>query len=168
MKIVTSNVEEATLTVEVEPEYYLTGTIEVCENDSETYAAINTQNNMSFGCNWTISQNGTVVQTINAATDPVIDWNFGTGYFKLTAVPVVPDDYCTDVFEMNVNVVPTPPQVNAINGETNICPGTPYSYEADSGTLKIISGGRSTMVEPLQKDTVTRSPLPGVMPDLMS
>ncbi|MCB0650241.1 MAG: PKD domain-containing protein [Saprospiraceae bacterium] len=125
---------EATLTVEVEPEYYLTGTIEVCENDSETYAAINTQNNMSFGCNWTISQNGTVVQTINAATDPVIDWNFGTGYFKLTAVPVVPDDYCTDVFEMNVNVVPTPPQVNAINGETNICPGTPYSYEADSGT----------------------------------
>ncbi len=121
---------EATLSVEVEPEFYLVGSIEVCENDSEIYSAINTQNNMSFSCDWTITQNGTTIQTINATTDPMIDWNFGAGYYTLTAEPTNPGDYCVAAFEMNVNVVAAPPVVDAIEGEANVCPNSTYTYEA--------------------------------------
>jgi PKD repeat protein len=62
----------------------------------------------------------------------MIDWDFGTGYFTLTAVPATPGDYCVDAFEMNINVVPAPPAVVSLEGETDICPNTTYSYEAIS------------------------------------
>ena len=122
----------AMLTVNVEPEFYVSGPIEVCENDVAQHTAIDIQTNMPFDCNWTVyASDGSTVWTSPAPIGtPSIDWNFGPGAYRLEAIPANPTDYCVDGYELPINLLAAPPPVTSIVGETNICPGIPYAYEA--------------------------------------
>ena len=124
----------AYLEVNIRPEFYVSGPIEVCENGNATYNSINLENNASMDCNWQVQQlNGTVLWTSAGATsNPAIDWNFSPGMYTLVAVPATLDAFCMESYEVAVQVVAAPPAVDAIIGSTEICPGLAYSYEADS------------------------------------
>ncbi len=125
----------SSLTVNMQPELYVDGPIEVCENASETYAAINTQNNMPSPANWTLTAaDGSVVWTSSGATgSPMIDFTYAPGSYTLSMVPANPLDFCVEGFEITIQIVAAPPAVNSINGEDEICPGQTYTYEAVSG-----------------------------------
>ena len=125
------------LEVLMRPDFYATGPIEVCENSTTNYTSINVQNNLSFPSNWQIrALDGTLVWTSTAPADsPDIIWSFGTGRYTLEAIPANLDDFCTELYEIPIQVVPAPAPVDAILGSTQICPGLPYSYEVSTPTL---------------------------------
>ncbi|MEL7219747.1 MAG: PKD domain-containing protein, partial [Bacteroidota bacterium] len=120
----------AQLSVNVRPEFYLTGEIEVCENGSADYGVISTQTNIGFPANFNVSTpDGTVVWSSPSAGDLfTIDWNFGSGDFVVTATPQNPGDFCMATVEFLVTVTPQPAAVSAIDGQSNICPGIAYTY----------------------------------------
>lgn len=124
----------AQLPVNVRPEFYLTGEIEVCENSSADYGVINTQTNIGFPANFNVSTpDGTIVWSSPGAGDLfTIDWNFGAGNFVVTATPQNPSDFCMTTVEFLVAVTPQPDAVPAIDGQSDICPGIAYTYSVDS------------------------------------
>lgn len=168
----------AQMDVFVRPEFYLTGTIAICENEVADYSVINDQTNTGFPANFTVlASDGSVVWTSPGAgsTFP-ITWDFGAGNFTLVATPQNPADFCTDLAEIPVNVIPQPAAVAAINGQTEICPGIAYNYsiaspvEGERYRWSINNGGTMTQREgstiavvwnaggPYQIDVVRLSP----------
>ncbi|GJM33082.1 MAG: hypothetical protein DHS20C18_20830 [Saprospiraceae bacterium] len=125
----------SSLEVNMKPEIFIDGPIEVCENASVTFEAINTQNNMPSPANWTLAAaDGSTVWTSTGATgSPMIDFTYAPGTYTLSLVPANPLDFCVGGFETNVRIVTAPPAVDNIEGEDDICPGQAYTYEAISG-----------------------------------
>lgn len=122
------------LSVNILPELFVLGPIEVCENGTTQHQSISTLGNMMTPANWTVTDgSGTQVWTSGGATNmPTIIWAFGPGLYTLTAMSSDPDDFCSEGFQLPVTVIAAPSVVDAISGETNICPGEAYSYEAIS------------------------------------
>lgn len=123
------------LTVNILPELFVLGPIEVCENGTTQHQSLSTLGNMLTPANWQVTdQNGLPVWTSSGATNmPVIIWSFGPGLYTLTAISADPDGFCTEDFQLPMTVIAAPTVVDAVDGETNICPGETYSYEAISG-----------------------------------
>ncbi len=125
----------SSLTVNMQPEIFIDGPIEVCENTTELFQAINTQNNMPSPANWTLTApDGSTVWTSSGATgSPMIDFFFAPGSYTLSLEPDNPLDFCVEGYEVRVRIVAAPPAVDQIVGEDDICPGQPYTYQAVSG-----------------------------------
>ena len=122
------------LFVNIKPEYYVAGPIEVCANSSSTYNSINAQSNMSLPAHWQVfAPDGSVAWSSSGATGmPMIDWPAQGGQYRLEVIADVPTDFCTDSYELLINVITPPPVVDNVEGEANICPGQPYAYGANS------------------------------------
>lgn len=122
------------LVINILPELFVLGPIEVCENGTTQPRSASTLNNNLTPANWQVLDNtgATVWSSAGATSMPSIDWTFGPGVFTLAASSSTPDDFCTETFELPITVVAAPPVVDAIEGETNICPGETYAYQAAS------------------------------------
>ncbi|MEO0726085.1 MAG: PKD domain-containing protein [Bacteroidota bacterium] len=123
----------ASLEVFVRPEFYLTGEIELCADGSAEYSVINTQTNTGFPANFEVqAADGTVVWTSpGAGSNFTIDWTFGAGTYTVLATPQDPSGYCVAAAELPVNILPAPPAVTAIIGQSDICAGIAYAYSID-------------------------------------
>lgn len=124
-----------TLDVRINPEFYVSGPIEVCEGGTTTHHARSTPGNSDVACNWTAqAADGAVVWASAGPTaTPGIDWNVPPGLYRLTALPVIPSAFCSPASTTVIRVVAPLPAVDTILGDALICPGQLYTYEAVSG-----------------------------------
>ena len=121
----------AQLSVDILPEFYITGPIEACDGGSDVYQAISTQNGADVPGNWIVTLAGANVSTSGAGTSsPSIDWTAGPGTYNIQFIPDATNDFCATEYNTKVTVLAPPPPMDTIIGETNICPGNPYSYSA--------------------------------------
>ena len=122
-----------TLVVNVRPEYYVTGPIEVCADGTYNYQAKNTQNNAAVSGIWQLlALDGTQVWNSGSPTaNPAVPFTVPPGYYNLTMTADNPAGYCTDGFELQIEVKTPPVAPASISGEPNICPGNTYSYKAE-------------------------------------
>lgn len=121
----------AQLDVNIRPEFYIEGAIEVCAEGSDDYQAINTQNGAAIPGNWVVTLAGANVWSSGfGVSNPTIDWSAGSGVYTVQFIPDATNDFCGTDYEIQVIANPLPPAISSIIGETNICPNSSYSYEA--------------------------------------
>jgi gliding motility-associated-like protein len=128
-----------TIWVNIRPEFFVTGPIEVCPDDAQSYTAQRTNlASTTVPSHWeVVAADGTIVWTSAAATaTPSVPWNFGPGRYRLIARPASPGDYCTVSAEIPVQVVAPTPALTGINGADAVCTGLDYTYLAQG----ILSG----------------------------
>ena len=121
------------LTVNIRPEFFASGAIEVCENGTSTYSVTNTQTNVGFPANFSVlAADGTPLYSdISGGSSAMIDWTFGPGTFTLRAAPQTIADFCVDSYDIKVTVYPEPAVVSSVSGQVDICPGIGYTYSVD-------------------------------------
>ncbi len=92
-------------------------------------------------CNWSVSPAGPVISPNPSATIN-INWLGVPGTYTFTAVPINPNQVCTDSTTKVIKVYPSP-QRPVITGDTVICAGNSIQYcAAGAGDIHwIISGG---------------------------
>ncbi|MBX2930143.1 MAG: gliding motility-associated C-terminal domain-containing protein [Saprospiraceae bacterium] len=126
-----------TIWVNILPEFYITGPVEVCLDDPQSYTArLATPGLVPAPSHWeAVDAGGTVVWTSAAATaTPTVPWNFGPGRYRLLARPAAPEDYCNPSAEIPVRVVAPAATPDSIIGADAVCAGLDYTYFA-SGAL---------------------------------
>ncbi|MCB0643126.1 MAG: hypothetical protein KDC44_15865, partial [Phaeodactylibacter sp.] len=118
--------------VKILNEYYVAGPIQVCENESVSYTGFNVFGGPLDGFNWAVkATDGSTVWTAGASsTSVMVDWTFGPGKYLVEATPVDPTDYCVEVYHVVVTVQEPTEKPDGIDGETTICQGTYYQYNA--------------------------------------
>ena len=121
-----------TLDVFIVPGFYVEGPIEVCESTTSTYLSRNTITGSLMMSNWQVfNAAGINIWTSAGATNMAnIPFNFSPGSYTVRATTANASGFCNDTYDVFVKLVAAPPPVTAIDGATEICPGTPYSYEA--------------------------------------
>ncbi|MFM9949428.1 MAG: PKD domain-containing protein, partial [Saprospiraceae bacterium] len=118
------------LVVNFRPEYIASGPIEVCAGETATYTSTDLQTNVPFSANWIArASDGTEVWN-STGTTAAITWPTTPGFYTLSVTAAVPANYCTEVYDIRVEVLPPPGALSAIVGEAEICPGIAYTYEA--------------------------------------
>lgn len=127
----------ATLEVYLLNEFFVEGPIEVCQNSTTNYVGKNVYFGPMAGWNWVLEdQTGTPVwNSVGSSTSTDVDWNYAAGNYKLVVTPANPTDYCVDEYEIFITIVEPPAQPEAVVGETEICPGTAYRYDAQTISL---------------------------------
>ncbi len=121
-----------TLNVNIVPGFYMTGPIEVCASTSGSYQTRNTITDALIPANWqVINSSGTVVWSSPSATNTAnIPFNFPAGNYTVHAEAASASSFCTDGYDIFIELKAAPPAPTAILGENEICPGTAYAYEA--------------------------------------
>ena len=138
------------LVVNFRPEYLAIGPIEVCAGETATYTSTDLQTNTPFSANWIArASDGTEVWN-STGTTAAINWPATPGVYTLSVTAAVPANYCTDVYDIRVTVLPPPGALSAIAGEATICPGLAYTYEAEG-----VSPGHSVRWEVNNGGTTT-------------
>lgn len=124
-----------TLEVLIQPTLRIEGPIEVCQNETAAFSAINNRNNVTLPARWGIvnSLGDTLWQSPATTATPDIDWPFPPGFYTLYAAPADPAAFCLNSVEQRVRVTAPPSTPLAISGDTVICPGLIYSYRLDDG-----------------------------------
>jgi PKD repeat protein len=143
------------LEVLIRNEFYISGPIEACENTSTTHNI-----ELFFGApadtwDWAVTdETGATVWTSPTAGDQTtVDWTFGPGLYTLSATANTPDNFCNDSYSTRIRVPESPPKPIDISGQTDICPGEPYTYEASSSIAndeyqwQIQDGSNTVIVE---------------------
>lgn len=122
----------AEIEVEIQPAFYLSGPIEVCPNTPATYNAVqaNTGNGVTAVWRLTDATGASVWQSTGSAASVEIPMNVAPGFYVLTAEPVAPNAACTPEATRRVQVLSPPDPVDAIMGNTVICPGSTTTYSA--------------------------------------
>jgi gliding motility-associated-like protein len=123
-----------TLEVNMQPEFFTFGPVERCQGDSSTHQARSRPGNLPVVANWVATNAaGDTVWTSSAPTaSPTVPWDVPAGLYLLTAVPDDPTAYCTESSTRVMQVIAPPPAVNVILGDSLICAGQVYTYEAVS------------------------------------
>ncbi len=120
-----------TLEVDIVPEFYVEGPIEVCRNAQGDFTSRNALTGFPMSTNWQVlDASGTQVWTSGAAASSVsIPFNFAPGIYTVSAKQTGPG-FCNDRYDVFVKVLALPAKPLGITGAVEICPGTPYTYLA--------------------------------------
>mgnify|MGYP001182274516 FL=1 len=121
-----------TLEVFIVPGFYVEGPIEVCQSTTATYRSRNTITGNLMNCNWQVfNAAGFSVWASAVATNTAnIPFNLPPGSYTVRATAASATGFCNNTYDVFVKLVAAPPPVTALGGATEICPGTPYRYEA--------------------------------------
>ncbi len=116
--------------IRILPSFSMTGPIEVCQNSSGNFSSKLKTSNAALLCNWTLTApDGSIGWTSTAATStPNVPFLNGPGVYRLLATPDDPTLTCSNELDWAVTVRAFPAEPASISGETNICPGTAYTY----------------------------------------
>ncbi|MEQ8705049.1 MAG: PKD domain-containing protein [Phaeodactylibacter sp.] len=122
----------AELEVEIQPAFYLSGPIEVCPNTPATYDAVqaNTGNPVPALWRLTDAAGAVVWQSSGSAVSVNIPMSVAPGFYVLTAEQAAPNAACIPEATRRVQVLYPPEPVDAIVGNTVICPGSTTTYSA--------------------------------------
>lgn len=145
----------SSLSVNVKSAFNISGNIEVCANSTEIYNSIDLGQGTSFNALWTLynPQGVDIWQSGSATSAPAITFPNEAGVYRLVATPSNPDDFCQEESIKFIYVLPIPPAVDAIDGNTTICPGEVQAYEAISSEDNVyfewlvVNGGTSTTLQ---------------------
>jgi PKD repeat protein len=122
--------------IRVRPELAVYGPPQACANGVSGFAASG-----GIPCNWTVSPSGPI---ISGSPSPFIniDWQGLTGTFRVTAIPLNPNQSCNDSAFTIITVV-APPSAPVITGSSVVCGGSTVQYCASgSGNIQwMITGG---------------------------
>ena len=112
--------------------FSINGPIELCQGASGNFTAKLNTNSQALLCNWTLTApNGSIIWTSPAATSaPSVPFLGGPGIYRLLANPADANQSCSNEADWAISVRGLPADPTGIAGETNICPGTSYAYEA--------------------------------------
>jgi gliding motility-associated-like protein len=123
----------AEMEVEIQPDFYLSGPIEVCPNTPATYDAVQTNTGNGVTAVWRLTDatGAAVWQSTGSAASVEIPMNVAPGFYVLTAEPVAPNTACTPEATRRVQVLSPPDPVDAIAGNTVVCPGSTTTYSAE-------------------------------------
>lgn len=111
--------------------FAITGPVEACDNGSVTMMSRLTSPVQNLNTNWTLyDPTGAAVWTANGAASAMPAFLNGPGVYQILSVPSNPAQTCSDQQEWAVTVAALPAEPGGITGERNICPNTPYTYEA--------------------------------------
>ena len=125
-----------TLDVFILPEFFIEGPIAVCESSTESFSTHNTINEGAVFANWQLmDETGTTVwSSASPAATVSVPFNLPGGNYTLLAQADNPSEVCLDEYRLFIQVESAPPALLGINGALEVCPGTPYLYEA-TGSL---------------------------------
>lgn len=128
---------DATLIINVLPDFSITGPDTICAGSTGTFNA--TQNFNPFNCDWTTSPSvGAPVLNSSSAT-----FTFNTpGTYTVIATPL-PGTACSPQQTLTVVVQPAPAQP-AITPNPLVCPGTPYTYTASGSGPGVVYNWTAT------------------------
>ncbi|MCG8327167.1 MAG: PKD domain-containing protein [Chitinophagales bacterium] len=126
-------------TVSIKPEFLIEGSIEACENETGIYNAVNIDDGSPLNAYWILEDaNGnTLWQSSNAIDSPVVPFPADNGIYRLSAFPANPEDFCKEIQVKTIFVLPTPPPVEFIVGNSIVCPGSLQNYQAITSTEDI-------------------------------
>jgi PKD repeat protein len=121
--------------------FVINGPVELCENSTGTFTSKLTLNGSLLVADWTlIAPNGVTVWTSAIGNSSVnVPFTQGGGVYRLQAKPVNSSLTCSIQAEWAISISPLPAKPTGISGETNICPNTTYTYEAQG-----IAGNNNT------------------------
>jgi len=117
--------------VNIRSEFYVAGPIEVCQNQSGTYDAIDAGFDVGVNVNWDLLDNTGASVFTASGSQTSINFSLPLGNYTLQATPQNASGTCTVLYEIMIEVTDLPPPPNAIIGTDLICPGTAYTYNAD-------------------------------------
>jgi len=124
------------LAVKIRDEYFVSGPIEACVNSSDSYAAKKVSAPWVQGpnCNWKLLDKDDVVVWNSGVSfhEATVPWPSIAGRYTLIGEVVDVDDYCNESYAVFIELYDASEPVDAIKGETQICPNVTYTYEADS------------------------------------
>ncbi len=122
--------------IRLRPRLEIIGNSPACANSSSFFSALG-----GIPCNWTVSPAGPTI-TGSPGAGISVNWNNLPGTYTIKAIPVNPNQSCTDSAFYSVKVV-APPAAPVITGDTIICPSSTLSYCATGGgeINWIITGG---------------------------
>ena len=120
--------------VAIVPEFYITGEPLVCESESTIFYGKETANGLPVNLNWQLENTiGEVVYNSPLpAASVLIPFVYGSGEFTLHASPANINDFCTNTYELKIQVAPLPDAPVNIFGQNQICLGESYNYSAIS------------------------------------
>jgi len=144
-----------TLEIQINPAFYTTGPLEVCRMDSTQHEAISRPGNNLVNCSWQVLDNtGSLIWQSSVPTaSPTIPWDTPAGSYQVIAIPEDTSAYCLSSYRALMNVLPLPEIQGGITGDTLICPGQSYTYEATANDPRasviweINDGGTVSMME---------------------
>jgi PKD repeat protein len=112
--------------------FSIDGPIELCQNASGNFNSRLNTNLSPILCNWALTApDGSIAWTSASATSaPNIPFLNGAGVYRLSAVPADLNLTCSNEADWAISMRALPADPTGILGETNICPGTAYTYEA--------------------------------------
>lgn len=118
--------------VRILPSFTINGPVEACLNSNASFASKLTTNGTAMLCNWTLTApNGSTAWSSSAPTSaPSVPFLSGPGVYRLLATPVDVNQTCSNDADWAISVRTLPADPTGITGETNICPGMTYTYEA--------------------------------------
>ncbi len=121
-----------TLDVFILPEFFIEGPIDVCENSTETFSTHNTINGGGLSAHWQLLDESGNVQWASASATATanIPFNLPEGNYTLLAQAANPAEVCLDEYRIFIRLEAAPPALLNIAGPLEICPGTPYLYQA--------------------------------------
>lgn len=122
----------ADLEVQIQPAFYLAGPIEVCPNTPVTYHALQANTGNPVPAAWQLldATGASVWQSAGAASEVEAPMNVEPGFYLLRATPASANSTCLPEAFRRVVVLNPPEPVEAITGNTVICPGAPTVYQA--------------------------------------
>jgi PKD repeat protein len=112
--------------------FRIDGPIEICADASGNFTSKLNFNDAPILCNWTLTApDGSIAwNSAGAIATPNIPFLSGPGVYRIHAIPADPNSTCSDDADWAVSVRALPAEPAGILGETHICPGTTYTYEA--------------------------------------
>lgn len=122
----------ASLDVQIQPAFYLTGPIEVCPGTPANYNAMQANTGSPVAATWRLEDAaGTTVWQSPAATNEAeVPMDVNPGFYLLLAEPVSANTACIPQAARRVAVLPPPEPVNGIDGNSVVCPGATTTYTA--------------------------------------
>lgn len=118
--------------VNILDEYFFSGPIELCINEMGTYNAEKLTGGPA-SVNWEVKDpSGAVIMTAGPTEQFDLTLTGATGIYTVTATPPNAVLFCSDQYSAFVNLLELPPPVLGIDGDTEICVGATYTYQAIS------------------------------------
>lgn len=119
-----------TLEVNIVPEFYVVGPIEVCQNATGDFTSRNALTGFPMSSTWQVlDASGAQAWASGPGTTASIPFTFPPGTYTVRATPAGPG-FCNDKYDVFVKVLGLPAKPLGVTGATEICPGTAYTYLA--------------------------------------
>ncbi|MCG8327163.1 MAG: PKD domain-containing protein [Chitinophagales bacterium] len=141
-----------TLDIFINPDFYTSGPLETCQQDSSTHTAFDNPGSNFINCHWEVldNNNNLIWSSSSPSHEVMIPWNVTPGTYQIYASPEDTSSNCGQSYRTLMNVISMPEITGNIEGDSLICPGEVYTFSASaneerSNFLWTITDGNTTI-----------------------